>query len=107
MISEICAVMQWIIIQIFILQSIVINCSAQLFSRFTSNRLGLKDCFGYRYILSRTNCCLELNSGKSLGIDGLQLEFYKLFCYRHLVIVLERTYVFCVCNKDGMLPLSF
>ncbi len=45
----------------------------------------------------------QLNSGKSLGIDGLQPEFYKKFWQ---CIGKDLCEVFCVCNKDGILPVS-
>ncbi len=45
----------------------------------------------------------QLKSGKSPGIDGLQPEFYKHFWH---CIGEDLCEVFCVCNKDGMLPVS-
>lgn len=79
MISEICVVMHWIFIQIFILLSIVMQIVLHNFLRFTSNRLGLKDYFGYTYIQELTAALGQLHSRKSPGIDGLQPEFYKHF----------------------------
>ncbi len=82
MISEICVVMQWNIIQIFILQSIVINCSALIFQDLPQIDLDSKTALDIDISYQELTAALgQLNSGKSPGIDGLRLEFYKKNCY--------------------------
>ncbi len=96
--------MQWNIIQIFILQSIVINCSALIFQDLPQIDLDSKTALDIDISYQELTAALgQLNSGKSPGIDGLRLEFYKKNCY---CIGKDLCFIF-VCNKDGMLPVSF
>ncbi len=60
--------MQWIFIQIFILLSIVINCSAQLFQDLpqidSHSKIALDTDISYQEL---TAALCQLNSGKSLN----------------------------------------